>query len=74
MNDDLESTNKSIKFKKYRNLIEHIVIDGGSRKNYLKLLKYYNKDIDYWISGKDNGIWDASNKGVKLAKGKFLDC
>ena len=72
LNDDLESTILSIKFQKYRNLIEHIVIDGGSRKNYLKLLKYYNKDIDYWISEKDNGIWDASNKGVTLAKGKFI--
>ena len=72
LNDDLESTILSIKFQKYRNLIEHIVIDGGSRKNYLKLLKYYNKDIDYWVSEKDNGIWDASNKGVTLAKGKFI--
>ena len=68
----MESTILSIKFQKYRNLIEHIIIDGGSRKNYLKLLKYYNKDIDYWISEKDNGIWDASNKGVTLAKGKFI--
>tara|TARA_B100001741_G_scaffold309856_1_gene308221 strand:+ start:8 stop:943 length:936 start_codon:yes stop_codon:yes gene_type:complete len=72
LNDDLESTILSIKFQKYRNLIEHIIIDGGSRKNYLKLLKYYNKDIDYWVSEKDNGIWDASNKGVTLAKGKFI--
>lgn len=72
LNDDLESTILSIKFQKYRNLIEHIIIDGGSRKNYLKLLKHYNQDIDYWISEKDNGIWDASNKGVTLAKGKFI--
>ena len=32
LNDDLESTILSIKFQKYRNLIEHIIIDGGSRK------------------------------------------
>ncbi len=72
LNDDLESTILSIKFQKYRNLIEHIIIDGGSRKNYLKLLKYYNKDVDYWISEKDNGIWNASNKGIILAKGKYV--
>ena len=72
LNDDLESTILSVKLQKYRNLIEHIIIDGGSRNNYLKLLNYYNKDIDYWVSEKDDGIWDASNKGVTLAKGKFI--
>jgi len=72
LNDDLESTILSIKYQKYRNLIEHIIIDGGSRKGYLRLLKYYNRNIDYWISEKDNGIWDASNKGIKLARGKFI--
>ena len=72
LNDDLESTILSVKFQKYRNLIEHIIIDGGSRNDYLKLLNYYNKDIDYWISEKDKGIWNASNKGVTLAKGKFI--
>ncbi len=72
LNDDLESTILSIKCQKYRNLIEHIIIDGGSRKGYLRLLRYYNSNIDYWISEKDNGIWDASNKGIKLAKGKFI--
>ena len=72
LNDDLESTILSIKFQKYRNLVEHIIIDGGSRKNYLKLLKHYNKDIDYWISEKDEGIWNASNKGLSLARGKYI--
>ena len=72
LNDDLESTILSVKFQKNRHLIEHIIIDGGSRNGYLKLLRYYNKDIDYWISEKDKGIWDASNKGIKLARGKFI--
>ena len=66
LNDDLESTILSVKFQKYRNLIEHIIIDGGSRNVYLKLLNHYSKDIDYWISEKDRGIWDASNKGITL--------
>ena len=72
LNDDLESTILSVKFQKYRNLIEHIIIDGGSRNVYLKLLNHYSKDIDYWISEKDRGIWDASNKGITLARGKFI--
>ena len=72
LNDDIESTILSIKLQKKRDSIEHIIIDGGSRENYIKLLKHYNNDIDYWISEKDKGIWHASNKGLTLAKGKFI--
>lgn len=72
LNDDLESTILSLKNQKYRNIFEHIIIDGGSRKGYLKLLKNYNNNIDYWICEKDNGIWDASNKGILLSKGQFI--
>ena len=72
LNDDLESTILSVKNQKYRNIFEHIIVDGGSRKGYLKLLKNYNKNIDYWIYEKDNGIWDASNKGILLSTGQFI--
>ena len=72
LNDDLESTILSIKLQKQRDSIEHIIIDGGSRENYIRLLNYYNNDIDYWISEKDKGIWHASNKGLALARGKFI--
>lgn len=72
LNDDLESTIISINQQKFRNLIEHIIIDGGSKKPYIELLKKYNESIDYWVSEKDNGIWNASNKGIKLSKGKFI--
>ena len=72
LNDDLESTILSIKNQSFRNIIEHIIIDGKSRKGYLDLLKKYNKDIDYWISQSDKGIWDASNKGIQLSTGKFI--
>ena len=72
LNYDLESTILSVKNQKYRNIFEHIIVDGGSRKGYLKLLKNYNKNIDYWIYEKDNGIWDASNKGILLSTGQFI--
>ncbi len=72
LNDDLESTIISINHQKFRNLIEHIVIDGGSKKSHLKILKKYDQKIDYWVSEKDSGIWNASNKGIKLARGKFI--
>lgn len=57
---------------------EVIVIDGKSRDNTLKILEEYTekfkeKKIDYiYISEKDSGIYDAMNKGIKKAKGKWL--
>jgi glycosyltransferase involved in cell wall biosynthesis len=50
---------------------EHIVIDGASTDGSVELIKNYSH-ITYWISEKDNGIYDAMNKGVKVSKGKYL--
>ena len=55
-------------FKDY----EYIVIDGGSKDGSKDYLKEKNEDIDYWISENDKGIYDAMNKGIKIAKGKYL--
>ena len=38
----------------------------------INILKKYNNKIDFWLSEKDNGMWDAWNKGFKLANGKFV--
>ena len=42
--------------------IEHIIIDGGSTDKSLDIIKKYDSKIDYWISEKDDGIYDAMNK------------
>jgi len=55
--------------------VEHIVIDGGSKDGTVDWLKT-QKDI-IWISEKDNGMYDAINKGLKLATGDiiaYLNC
>ncbi|MFW5847759.1 MAG: glycosyltransferase family 2 protein [bacterium] len=52
---------------------ELIVIDGASTDGTIDVLKKYESDIDYWISEKDNGIYDAMNKGVNKARGKWLN-
>lgn len=51
---------------------EWIVIDGGSTDGSKELLVEYSDKIDYWISEKDHGIYEAMNKGIKVAKGDYL--
>tara|TARA_Y100000591_G_scaffold297876_1_gene289228 strand:+ start:182 stop:994 length:813 start_codon:yes stop_codon:yes gene_type:complete len=62
---------KSVLNQKYKN-VELLVIDGASGSTTLKILRKFDNKIDYWISEKDKGIWDAWNKGYKLAKGDFV--
>lgn len=52
--------------------IEYIVIDGGSNDATLDIIKRYEKYISYWVSEKDNGIYDAMNKGVNVARGDIV--
>jgi len=51
---------------------EYIVIDGGSTDKSLEIIKKYEKKIDYWVSEKDKGIYDAFNKGMIVSKGEFI--
>ena len=67
----LEETIKSVLNQSYQN-IEYIIIDGGSNDGTLKIIKKFDKKINYWISEKDNGIYDAFNKGLKYATGDLI--
>jgi hypothetical protein len=51
---------------------EYIIIDGGSDDRTLEIIKKYDSHIDYWVSAKDRGIYDAMNKGIELANGQWL--
>jgi glycosyltransferase involved in cell wall biosynthesis len=51
---------------------EYIVIDGGSSDESKELIIRNNNKIKYWISEKDNGIFDGMNKGIKIATGDYL--
>lgn len=61
----------SLKKQTYKNF-EHIVIDGGSRPNIIKILKKNDKIINIWLSEKDGGIYDAINKGIKMSSGDII--
>ncbi len=67
----LEKTIQSILQQTYDN-VEYIVIDGCSTDRTLDIIKKHEDNIDYWVSEKDNGIYDAMNKGIKLAVGNFI--
>ena len=66
----LENTIKSVISQKYDN-IEYIIVDGGSADMSLNIIKRYEGQIDYWVSEKDNGIYDAMNKAVSVAQGEW---
>ena len=69
--DTLEQTIKSVINQSYKN-IEYIIVDGGSTDGSIDIIKKYDKDIQMWVSEPDNGIYDAMNKGIKLATGDVV--
>lgn len=52
--------------------IEFIVIDGKSTDKTVELIQASSSSIDYWVSEKDRGIFDAMAKGVEKASGKYI--
>jgi glycosyltransferase involved in cell wall biosynthesis len=67
----LERCIKSIQSQDY-NDIEHIIIDGDSKDGTKKIIKKYRNNKTIVISEKDDGIWDAMNKGLKIASGDIV--
>lgn len=52
--------------------IEYIVIDGASKDGTLTVIKQYEEHLDYIVSEPDDGIYNAMNKGLRLAKGEYI--
>lgn len=64
-------TLKSV-FKQSNRDFEYIVIDGRSNDNSIKILKKNKKYINKLIIQKDKGIYDAVEKGIRIARGKVI--
>ena len=67
----LEESIKSVINQTYDN-VEYIIIDGGSTDGTVDIIKKYEDKIDYWVSEKDGGIYDAMNKGIVISHGKII--
>ncbi|MDK0899083.1 glycosyltransferase family 2 protein [Clostridium perfringens] len=67
----IEQTILSIINQSYEN-IQYIIIDGKSTDKTLEIINKYKEKIDLIVSEKDNGMYDAINKGLKLADGDII--
>ena len=70
--ETIEDTILSLMNQTYQDY-EHIIVDGGSSDRTIQILKKYSQDKKIkWLSEKDNGLWDAMNKGARLSQGDFI--
>ncbi|MBO1362881.1 glycosyltransferase [Prevotella sp. A2931] len=67
----IEDTIKSVLSQDYSN-IEYIIIDGGSTDGTLEIIKQYEDKITRIVSEPDHGMYEAINKGIRLATGDII--
>ena len=71
---NLRKTIQQVEAQDYEN-IEYIIVDGASKDDTLQVIAEAKErfgDRLVWISEKDSGIYDAINKGLRLATGDFI--
>jgi glycosyltransferase involved in cell wall biosynthesis len=67
----LDYTIQSIVHQSFANY-EYIIVDGGSTDETLPIIRRYAHHLSYWISEPDQGLYDAMNKGLQVARGKYV--
>lgn len=71
MGEELRATISSIKNQSYRDF-EYIIIDGDSTDSTKKVIKLNKDVVNKLVSEADSGIYEAMNKGLKLARGEYV--
>lgn len=69
--DLLESTIQSVLLQSYP-AIEYLIVDGASTDKTVEIIKRYEGQIGQWVSEPDKGLYDAMNKGLRMATGDFV--
>lgn len=67
----LEETILSVLNQGYPNL-EYIIIDGGSTDDSVNIIKKYEKQLAYWVSEKDEGLYHGLQKGFQKSSGEIM--
>ena len=67
----LEDTIQSVITQSYKN-VEYIIVDGGSTDRTLDIIQRYRTHLHTIVSEPDQGLYDAMNKGMRLATGDYL--
>ena len=67
----IEATIQSVLSQTYQD-IEYIIIDGASTDRTLEIIEKYRKNLSKVVSERDEGIYDAMNKGLRVATGDVL--
>ena len=72
--NDLNGITRTMRsvFNQTNTAFEFIIIDGGSNDGSKDFIEKNQDKIDYWVSEPDSGIYNAMNKGIKVAKGEYL--
>lgn len=67
----IEDAIKSVLSQNYPS-IEYLVIDGGSTDGTVEIVRGFGDRVDTFVSEPDRGIYDAMNKGIRLARGGIV--
>jgi glycosyltransferase involved in cell wall biosynthesis len=67
----IEKTILSVANQTYKN-IEYIIVDGNSKDSTIEIIKRNEDKISKWISEPDKGLYEAMNKGIKMATGDIV--
>src|SRR5690606_11312876 len=67
----IRDTIESVRGQRYEN-IEHIIVDGGSSDGTMDVVSEYADSLGGVVSEPDKGLYDAMNKGIRLASGDIV--